>query len=41
MGDGAQRRYGEQRAAYKDIRNDLKDAAPGLLPKLDHIYRHK
>ena len=40
MTPGAKDRYHEQQVAYKDIRSDLKTAAPGVVPPLDDIYRH-
>lgn len=38
LAPGAQRRYHEQAAAWKDIRTDFKREAPALAKSLDHFY---
>lgn len=35
---GAKDRYYEQAGAWKDIREDMQEVAPGLTKKLDHFY---
>jgi hypothetical protein len=38
LSDGAKDRYYEQAEAWKDIRDDMKEVAPGLTKELDHLY---